>query len=120
MSAPCMIALREPPEITMADTVSREEFSLLDDRVRVVERDVNGEKQVTRYVLDQVRLNGDDLAAIKSRMDRLEVKLQAHDLRFDSVDGELGLLKKGLRDLRKELPGIVADAMREVLGKITK
>ena len=91
MSAPCMIALREPPEITMADTVSREEFSLLDDRVRVVERDVNGEKQVTRYVLDQVRLNGDDLAAIKSRMDRLEVKLQAQDLRFDSVDGELGL-----------------------------
>ena len=46
-------------------------------RVEVVEREVDGEKLVTRYILEQTRRNGDDLAAIKTRLDRVESRLDA-------------------------------------------
>ena len=35
--------------------------------------------------------------------------------RFDKVDGRFERLEKEVRDLRKDLPGIVSSTMREVL-----
>jgi hypothetical protein len=35
--------------------------------------------------------------------------------RFDQVEGRLGRVEKGVRDLRHDMPGIVGTAMREVL-----
>src|SRR5205823_4141430 len=61
---------RGVPAMTVA--VTREEFEA---RVGVLERGVEGEKVVTRYILEQSRRNGDDLAAVKSRLDRLETRL---------------------------------------------
>lgn len=97
----------------MADTVSREDFSLLEARVSVVEREVNGEKTVSRYILEQTRRNGDDIAGIKSRLDRLEIDLT-------EVKGDVKGLKYELASLRKDLPGIVAGTMREVLKETGK
>jgi len=85
----------------MPTEVTRDEFDQLNGRVDVVEHEVDGEKLVTRHVLEQSRRNSDDLAAIKTRLDRVERK----------VDG----LEQGLSGLRKELPKIVGDTMREVL-----
>jgi hypothetical protein len=67
---------------------------------------------VTRHVLEQTRRNGDDLAAIKTRLDRVEEKLDGVDLRAMArkVDG----LESGLAGLRRDLPRIVGDAMRDV------
>ena len=56
----------------MTADVAREEFTDLEARVRVIDREVEGEKLVTRHILEQTRRNGDDLAAIKSRLDRVE------------------------------------------------
>ena len=78
--------------------VTREEFEA---RVGVLEREVEGEKLVTRHILEQTRRNSDDLAAIKGRLDRVEEKVDAVDRK---VDG-----------LVRDLPTIVADVMREVL-----
>ena len=78
--------------------VTREEFEA---RVGVLEREVEGEKLVTRYILEQTRRNGDDLAAIKGRLDRVEEKVDTLDRKVD------GLIR--------DLPTIVADVMREVL-----
>jgi len=87
----------------MASDVTRDEFKQLEARVDVVEQEVDGEKLVTRHILQQTRQNSDDLAAIKSRQNH-------HDARFDSVERKLdGLIKN--------LPGIVRDVMREVLGE---
>jgi hypothetical protein len=47
----------------MADFVTQDEFKQLATRVDVIEREVEGEKLVTRHVLEQTRHNGDDLAA---------------------------------------------------------
>ena len=99
----------------MATDVAREEFDHLKARVDVVEREVEGEKTVTRHILEQTRRNGDDLAAVKSRLDR-------HDQRFDNLEREVdGLrtdlhgLRTDLHGLRHELPTIVGKVMRDVL-----
>jgi tetrahydromethanopterin S-methyltransferase subunit G len=83
----------------MAEPVTRDEFTQLVVRVDVIEREVEGEKMVTRHILEQTRRNGDDLAAIKTRLDRVERKVDGLEQKFD--------------DLAKTLPRIVGDAVRE-------
>jgi len=63
--------------------VTREEFEA---RVGVIEREVEGEKMVTRHILEQSRRNSDDLAAIKTRLDRVEGKV-------DGLQGTVGGLQ---------------------------
>jgi uncharacterized protein YoxC len=101
----------------MSDTVTREEHKTLQDRVSVVEREVDGEKMLSRYILQQARANGDDLAAVKTRLDRVET-----DVRQDISEArrDISALTNDLAGLRKELPTIVADAMREVLRESRK
>ncbi len=83
----------------MPADVTREEF-------RALELDVEGEKLVTRHILEQTRRNGDDLAAIKTRLDRVEHKV-------DDVAQELGGVKHMLNGLIHDLPKIVSDAVRK-------
>jgi hypothetical protein len=75
----------------MAAGVTREEFAA----------EVAGEKTVTRHILEQTRRNSDDLAALKTRVGRVEEKVDSLDRKVD------GLVRK--------LPRIVGDTMREVL-----
>ena len=103
----------------MAEYVTREEFEA---RVGVLEREVEGEKMVTRYILEQTRRNGDDLAILKTRMDRVEQKV-------DSLSAEVTGLRNEIVELRSEfvglrgtvsglvanLPRIIGDVVREVL-----
>jgi CII-binding regulator of phage lambda lysogenization HflD len=92
--------------------VTREEFEA---RVGVLEREVEGEKLVTRYILEQTRRNGDDLAAIKGRVDRVEEKIDALDRKVDALDRKFDALDQKVDSLVRNLPSIVADVMREVL-----
>ena len=80
----------------MATEVTRDEFTAL-------EREVEGEKLVTRHILEQTRRNGDDLAAVKSRLDRVEQKLDGLERKFDG--------------LSRNLPQIVGEVMRSVLDE---
>lgn len=75
-----------------------------------LEQEVEGEKVVTRYILEQVRRNGDDLAALRGRMDRVEARL-------DAIEARLSLIEKDFRTFRAELPRMIADTMREVLAE---
>jgi uncharacterized protein YoxC len=84
--------------------VTREGFEA---RVSVLEHEVEGEKLMTRHILEQTRRNGDDLAAIKTRLDRVEEKV-------DGLDRKVDLLDRTVKDLAKSLPVIVAETMREV------
>jgi tetrahydromethanopterin S-methyltransferase subunit G len=94
--------------IVMTSDVSRDEFKNLETRVDVLEREVDGEKLVTRHVLEQTRRNSDDLAAIKSRLDK-------HDRRFDDVERKVEGVARDVSGLRAALPQIVGDVMRDVL-----
>ncbi len=82
----------------MPNNVTREEF---DARVGVLEREVDGEIIVTRHILEQTRRNGEDLAAVKTQLDRVETRLGGVETKVDT--------------LTRDLPKIVADAMRDVL-----
>lgn len=70
----------------MPTYVTREEFEA---RMRVLEGDVAGEKAVTRHIFEQSRRNGDGLAAVKSELEAIKVRLDHHD-------GEFVLLKSAL------------------------
>jgi uncharacterized protein YoxC len=80
--------------------VTRDEFEA---RVGVLEREVEGEKMVTRHVLEQTRRNSDDLAAIKTRLDRVEEKLDGLDRKVDNLDRQF-----------KDFPSAVGEIVREV------
>jgi hypothetical protein len=80
----------------MTAEVTRAEFTAL-------EREVEGEKLVTRHILEQARRNGDDLAAVKSRLDRVEQKLDGLERQCDG--------------LNRNLPKIVGEVMRDVLDE---
>ena len=92
----------------MASDVTRSEFDYLATRVTVVEREVEGEKMVTRHILEQTRRSSDDLAVIKARQDR-------HDDRFDSLERKVDRLAGEMAGLRAELPTMIGEVMREVL-----
>jgi predicted translin family RNA/ssDNA-binding protein len=87
----------------MATEVTREEFIAL-------EREVEGEKLVTRHILEQTRRNGDDLAAVKSRLDRVEQKLDGLERKFDGFERKFD-------DLGRNLPKIVGAVMRDALDE---
>jgi len=91
----------------MAADVTREEFEA---RVGVLEREVEGEKMVTRHILEQTRHNADDLAGIKTRLDRVERKV-------DGVAKDVDGLKKTISNLVRDLPKIIGAAVRDVLPK---
>ena len=91
----------------MTIDVTRAEFEA---RVGVLEREVEGEKVVTRYILEQTRRNGDDLAVVKARLDRLEQKVDGLERKVDGLDRKVD-------QLVKNLPRIVAEAVREANRK---
>jgi hypothetical protein len=95
----------------MSADVSRDEFAAL-------EQEVEGEKLVTRHILEQTRRNGDDLAAIKTRLGRVEAKLDGVDLKglVQKVDG----LDRKFDALTKNLPGIISDALGDYEIKAKK
>jgi predicted translin family RNA/ssDNA-binding protein len=94
----------------MATEVTREEFIAL-------EREVEGEKLVTRHILEQTRRNGDDLAAVKSRLDRVEQKLDGLERKFDGFERKFDGFERKFDSLGRNLPKIVGAVMRDVLDE---
>ncbi len=87
--------------------VTKEQFTVL-------EREVEGEKLVTRHILEQTRRNADDLAAIKTKLEHVEGKIDGVDRKVDELDRKIDQLDRKIADLVKSLPKMVADVMRDV------
>jgi len=68
-------------------------------------------RTVGQQILEQTRRNGDDLAAIKTRLGRVEAKLDGVDLKglIQKVDG----LGRKVDALAQSIPGIVRDALSD-------
>src|SRR5437879_5630575 len=101
-------------EARSMSAVTREEFEA---RVGVIEREVEGEKMVTRHILEQSRRNSDDLAAIKTRLDRVEGKVDSLQTTVGGLQTTVGGLQATVNGLVRDLPTIVADAVREALPR---
>jgi tetrahydromethanopterin S-methyltransferase subunit G len=90
----------------MPSDVTREQFQHLATRTDILEREVEGEKMVTRHILEQTRRNGDDLAGVKTRLDGVEMRLDGVETRLDRVENKLD-------GLTSSIPRIVGDVVRE-------
>jgi cell division protein FtsB len=101
------------PVEPMTEYATKDEFQHLATRVDILEREVEGEKTVMRYILEQARRNGDDLAAIKTRLDRVEHRLDGLERRLDGLERRIDGLERKVDDLTKALPRIVGEAIRE-------
>ena len=101
----------------MASDVTRGEFQHLATRTDILEREVEGEKMVTRHILEQTRRNGDDLATVKTRLDQVETRLGARidgvGSRIDGVESRLGRVESKVDGLVRSLPEIVGEVVRE-------
>jgi predicted nucleic acid-binding Zn-ribbon protein len=105
-----------------APGVTREDLKRVEDRVEFVAQEADGEKLLSRYILKQARQNGDDLAAVKTRVDRIEEKVDRLEQKVDRLETEVRGFRNDLNGLRSEfnssqdkLPGMIAEVMREVL-----
>jgi len=94
-------------------SLTREESKPLATRTDILEREVDRETMVTRHILEQTRRDGDDLAAVKTRLSRIEERLGNVEGKLDGVDLR-GLVCK-VDDLARNLPQIVGDAVREAI-----
>ncbi|MGO9484199.1 MAG: hypothetical protein ACLPX9_06410 [Rhodomicrobium sp.] len=88
--------------------VTREDLKRVETRVEFVAQEVEGEKLLSRYILQQTRQNGDDLAVLKVRVERIEGKV-------DKLEGRFDRLEQKFDRLEATLPGMIAEVMREVL-----
>ena len=84
----------------------------------MLEREVEGEKLVTRHILEQTRRNGDDLATIKKQLDGVDLKGLVQ--KVDGLEWKLGSVDAKLTALAHSLPTIIAEAMRKALSKRAK
>jgi len=69
------------------------------------------------FLTDQVKGVHKDLLAFQ---EKTEQRFDKVDGRLDKVEGRLDRVEKGVKDLRHDMPGIVSDAMREVLRERDK
>jgi hypothetical protein len=99
----------------MPTYVTREEFEA---RVGVLEREVEGEKLVTRHILEQTRRNGDDLATIRKQFDGVDLKRLVQNV--DSLEWKIGSVDAKLTALAHSLPTMIAETMRKALSKRRK
>jgi len=84
------------------------EISDLKRRIDELESEVDGEKLLTRYIYETTKRT-------ETKVDRLENRVGGVETRLDGLEANMGKLADELRTLREDLPGIVANAMRDVM-----
>ena len=97
--------------------ITKEEFEA---RVGVLEHEVEGEKLVTRYILEQTRHNGEDLAAMRVDLKGLAEKVGSLGARIGSLESKVGTMDAKLTGLIHSLPTVVAEAVREGFSRRRK
>jgi seryl-tRNA synthetase len=95
----------------MSSYATREEFKMLRD-------EVEGEKLVTRHILEQTRHNSEDLATIIKQLEGVDLKGLVRDVRdlqsdVRDLQSKVGTLDAKLTGLIHKLPAMIAEAVRE-------
>jgi len=77
----------------MPNYVTREEFEAFK---RELTGEVEGEKAVTRHILEQTQRNGDDLAAVRSELGIMRSEFATVKSRLDHLAGDAAVIKADL------------------------
>jgi chromosome segregation ATPase len=80
--------------------VTREEF---ERRMGELRSEIEGEKRVTRHVLEQARLNGDDLATMTAQISHLADDMVLVKTTLNSHGNRLNILTQDVREIRMEV-----------------
>jgi tetrahydromethanopterin S-methyltransferase subunit G len=99
----------------MPSDVTRDEFKQVLTRLDVVEREVEGEKLVTRHILAQTRRNGDDLAELRGEMKGMRGEMNGLRGELKDLSGRVDRVESKVDGLARSLPTIVGDEMRKAL-----
>jgi chromosome segregation ATPase len=88
--------------------------------MRVLEGEVEGEKLVTRYILEQTQRNGDDLGALKTRVDHLSNDVALVRGAVTAHTGLLNVLVQDVGQLRQEMGAMRRDTgeLRQDMGEL--
>jgi archaellum component FlaC len=85
-------------------------FGFLTDQVKGVHKDLLAFQEKTEQRFDR----------IDGRFEQVDGRLHKVDGRLDRVESRLDHIETSIKDLRHDMPGIVGDAMREVLHERDK
>jgi hypothetical protein len=92
--------------------------------MRVLEGEVEGEKLVTRYILEQTQRNGDDLAALRTRVDHLsnDVALvrgavTSHTALLNVLVQDVGQLRQEMGETHRDM-GQLRQEMHQDMGQL--
>jgi chromosome segregation ATPase len=105
------------------------EITELKRRMTILEGEVKADRELPVRLFSYVRDMRDDIALLRShamvvegrigrleeRADRIENRLDRVEQRLDRVESDLKALRADIKTFRQELPGIIAETMREVL-----
>jgi chromosome segregation ATPase len=107
-------------------------YAELERRVRTVEEEMNGEKHLTRYAVEQTLRNGDalnalraEIATLRAEVIGLKADVNAFTLRIDHVGADVAAIKAALVMHGRALDVLQQDVrqlrseMAEVRGDIT-
>lgn len=91
----------------------------VETEIRDLKRRVSAIEGSFGFLTEQVKGVHKDLLAFQARteqrFDQVDQRFDKVEGRLDKVDGRLDRVETGVRGLREDMPGIVGDAMREVL-----
>ena len=85
-------------------------FGFLTDQVKGVHKDLLAFQEKTEQRFDR----------IDGRFEQVDGRLHKVDGRLDRIESRLDHIEISVKDLRHDMPGIVSDAMREVLHERDK
>lgn len=98
------------------------ENRVLDQRMSALEQEVEGEKLVSRHILEHTRRNTADIATIKGDIGTLKADMAVLKADVATLKSDVAELKSDVRALtlrfdnwERGLPTMIADTMREVL-----
>ena len=84
----------------MSAYVTREEFEA---RMRILEGEVEGERAVTRHILEQTRRNGDDLNSLKGDLNSLKGDVVLIKAALTSQSALMSVMVQDVREIRAAL-----------------
>jgi predicted nucleic acid-binding Zn-ribbon protein len=85
----------------------------IEAEIRDLKRRVSELEGSFEFLTQQIKAVHKDLLAFQAQT---EQRFANNHGRFDTIDGRLDRLERDVRGLREDMPGIVASAVREVLG----
>ncbi len=71
--------------------------------MRVLGGEVEGEKLITRHILEQTRRNGDDLATLKTDSALTRAELTRHTALLNVLTQDVTMLRQNMGQMRQEM-----------------